>query len=260
MNTLRVAAVQMEHGENLDGNLRAARAMLERCRDRGAGLALLPEYFAATMAGPASHAADHERVRDFLQDASRELDIAIVANAVVPEGSALHNVGLAYDRGAPVARQQKIHPMPRENEEGVSGGARLDAFDLRGVPAGMLVCADILYPEAARILALQGAKLLLNPVMSAYRENDPTKAAREALYIARAYDAGAFVMKAGGFLKDKIAGRSLIAAPWGLLARYKDDFAEEILIADLDFARLDEFRASLDRFPARRPEAYDGLL
>jgi N-carbamoylputrescine amidase len=122
------------------------------------------------------------------------------------------------------------------------------------------VCADVLYPEAARILALQGAEILINPVLSPFREVDNTKEARDAIFIARAYDSGAFVLKAGGFRRGAIAGRSLVAAPWGLVARYADDFAEALLVADLDFERLHDFRKHQASFPARRPEAYEGLL
>lgn len=57
-----------------------------------------------------------------------------------------------------------------------------------------------------------------------------------------------------------IAGRSLVAAPWGVLARHRDEFEEELLVADLDLARLREFRDHQSTFPKRRPDAYDGLL
>src|SRR5439155_21630666 len=135
----------------------------------------------------------------------------------------LRNVGVVYDRGAVALEQLKIHPMPREAAAGVVGGDGLRAATVLGRPTGMLVCADVLYPEAARVLSLQGAEVLLNPVMSPYREVDNTKAARDAIFIARAYDSGPFVLKAGGFRRPDangsgIAGRSLVAAAWGILA------------------------------------------
>lgn len=265
MTSLRIAAVQMEHGPDFEGNLKRARKHLDAARDKGVRLALLPEYFASTRepAGPAAEAARAESIRGFLSDASRALDMVVSANLVERRGEAAYNVGVAYDAGRPVALQDKVHPMPREAESGITPGHALRAADIAGVTTGLLVCADILYPEAARILALQGAQLLLNPVMSSYREVDPTKDAREMLYVARAYDAGAFVVKAGGFARGgthPIAGRSLVAAPWGLLAKYRDDFTEELLVADLDFDLLARFREGQSRFPARNTGAYGDLL
>lgn len=264
---LRAAVLQMPHGPSLEANLAKARGMLEEAAAAGAGLALLPEYFFATFPGtPAESAAGASAIRDMLSKASAELGLVAAANLIERGDDALLNLGVTYEGGRLVLEQAKVHPMPREAAGGVGGGARLLPALVRGVPTGMLVCADVLYPEAARVLALQGAQVLLNPVMSPWRAEDDTKGARDALFIARAYDSGAFVLKAGGFRAPSgeplmgVAGRSLIAAPWGLLVRAKDDFAEELLVADLDLERLARFRTHQATFPARRPEAYGGLV
>lgn len=195
-----------------------------------------------------------------LADASRTLGLAVAANLIEARGAAFANVGVVYEAGALVMEQDKVHPMPREAAAGVAGGPSLRTARVAGHDAGMLVCADILYPEAARVLSLQGAEILLNPVMSPWREVDDGREARVAMYVGRAYDAGAFVVKAAGYRERAIAGRSLVTAPWGVLARAKGDFAEELLFAKLDFDKLRAFREKQAQFPARRPEAYDGLL
>lgn len=265
MDTLRAALVQMRHGDSLDENLAAARAALERARDAGARLAVLPEYWFAVFPGtPADNALAAPQARAFLAEASRNLGLAVAGNVVERLGGALWNLGVAYEDGRLAMEQAKVHPMPREAQAGVAGGDALEAGHLAGRPAGLLVCADILYPEAARVLALQGAQVLVNPVMSPYREEDDTRGARDALFVARAYDSGAFVLKAGGWRRapepPAVAGRSLAAAPWGVLAKARDDFADDLLVVDLDFERLARFREHQAGFPARRPEAYGGLL
>lgn len=265
VDALRAALVQMPHGASLDANLATARGMLERASEGGAEVALLPEYFFAVFPGtPDDHAPGAPRVRDMLSRASRDLDLVVAANVIERRDGLLWNLGVAYDAGRVVLEQPKVHPMPREAAAGVRGGDRFQAASLRGLRAGMLVCADVLYPEAARVLALQGAEVLLNPVMSPWRANDDTKGARDAIFVARAYDSGAFVLKAGGFRAPEgefgVAGRSLAAAPWGILAKARGDFEEDVLLMDLDLARLRRFRAHQATFPARRPEAYEGLL
>lgn len=262
---LKVACVQMPHGGTLEANLATASRLVAEAVSGGARLALLPEYFFAT--GPPETALGHApRIARALSDLSREHGIVVAGNVVGGEAHRLVNELLVHEAGVLVARQPKIHPMPREAEAGMVGGTGFDTFPLAGVSAGALVCADIFYPEASRVLSLAGAEILLNPVMSPHYEPDPTRAAREAVYVARAWDAGAFVLKAGGFRRAQapdgpaIAGRSLIAAPWGLLARYKDDFAEEVLTADLDFNALREFRKKHRGFVGRVPNAYASLV
>lgn len=257
---MRVCAVQMAHGDTLEDNLAHARARLHAAAEAGARLALLPEYFFAVFPGGPPAAAPHApEIRALMRDASEAHGIVVAGNVIEPIGPALSNVGVAYEAGRLVMEQRKLHPMPREAGAGVVGGDGLRVAEIEGHRAGMLVCADILYPEASQVLALQGAEILLNPVMSPWRAEDDGREARVAMYVARAYDARAFVLKAAGFRAGAIAGRSLVTAPWGVLARAKDDFTEELLFAELDFERLRAFRERQTAFPARRPEAYREL-
>lgn len=269
MSALKAAVVQMAHRATIDEALAAARAHVADAAARGAEIVLLPEYFFAALrpgGGPPTGAEEiarnAARVRETLADASRDASVAVAGNAIEAQAGAPRNVLLVYDRGALVAEQPKIHPMPREAESGIVGGDALEPFPLRGARAGGLVCADIFYPEASRVLSLKGAELLLNPVMSPYRTPDPTKEARESVYVARAWDSGAFVLKAGGFSRPekRVVGRSLVAAPWGLVARYRDEFAEEVLVAELDLDALRAFRAEHRGFYARVPKAYASLF
>lgn len=264
----------MPHGDTLEANLATAARMLEEARAQGAELALLPEYFFGVPGVPPPGLAPWAgAVHEFLRRVSARLAMTVAGNVVESVGDAFRNVGVVYDAGRLILAQEKVHPMPREAASGVVPGERLEVRAWRDVPVGMLVCADILYPEAARVLALQGARVLLNPVMSPWRAEDATKAAREAVFVARAYDAGAFVLKAGGYRRPSatpeatsagppmaIAGRSLITAPWGVLARYHDDLEEAVLVAELDFQRLEQFRRGQEAFPPRQPAAYRDLL
>lgn len=257
---MRVCAVQMAHGDTLESNLAHARERLEAAAEGGARLALLPEYFFAVFPGGPPAAAPHApAIRETMRDASARRGMVVAGNVIEPLAHGFANVGVAYDAGRLVMEQRKVHPMPREAAAGVVGGDGLRVAEVGGHRAGLLVCADILYPEASQVLALQGADILLNPVMSPWRAEDEGREARVAMYVARAYDARAFVLKAAGFRKDAIAGRSLVTAPWGVLARAKDDFTEELLFADLDFEKLRAFRERQSGFPARRPEAYRDL-
>lgn len=255
----RVACVQMRHADTVDQALSRARTGIEAAAEAGADLALLPEYFFAP-SDPETSGEAGKSVRALFEQASADRDVAVAGNVVEPSGDGLVNLGVVYVDGEPVLEQPKIHPMAHEVDRGVAGGDAFEVAEVAGAPSGMIVCADVLFPEIGQILARRGAKVLLNPVMSPMRADDPTREARESLYVARSYDAGAFVVKAGGVRDPDVAGRSLVAAPWGLVARYEDDTVEELLVADLDLAKLDRFREDRGRFPKRRPEAYGELV
>lgn len=264
---VKAALLQIPHGDALEDNLARARAALEEAGRQGATLALLPEYWFAPLRQPPQDQAEAAPLlRQVLADASRDLGLVVGANVIERRHGRVRNVGLVYEGGRLALEQDKVHPMPREAAGGVVGGDALASANVAGIETGMLVCADILYPEAAQVLALQGARILLNPVMSPLRAVDDTLGARDSIFVARAYDAGAFVLKAGGFRPPVgdpplgVAGRSLAAAPWGILAKAKGELVEEILLVDLDLARLDAFREDKRRFPERRPDAYTGLL
>jgi predicted amidohydrolase len=259
--SLAAACVQMPHGSTLEENFATAERLARQAAERGAEIVLLPEYFFSTPGDPKRRPDEAgEAVTAFLAAASKRLGVALAGTAVVAGPRGPENALFAYDRGALAGRQAKIHPMPREVENGIVGATDLAPFPLRGLLAGGIVCADIFYPEASRVLSLKGAEILLNPVMSPYNAVDPTKAAREAVFVARAWDGGAFVLKAGGFLPGRVVGRSLITAPWGTLARHRDEFAEDVLVADLDLDALREFRKTHRGFQARAPGAYRSLL
>lgn len=261
---MKVAVVQSLHGDSVEANLDAARRHLVDAAARGAEIALLPEYWFLPPREDAAPEVRGAALREagllaFLAEQSRVTGMVVAGNTLATSGEGLLNVLRVADAGRIAWSQPKLHPMPGEAAWGVAGGPKLVVHPLRGAVGGGLVCADVLYPEAARLLALQGAEIVLNPVLSRLRAHDPTKAAREAVFVSRAWDGACFVLKASGYLAGKIAGRSLVAAPWGLLARYRDEAAEEVLVADLDLDALRAFRKTQRGLEGRRPETYGGL-
>lgn len=61
-----------------------------------------------------------------------------------------------------IARQRKIHLFKREKKI-FNQGRKFQSFLANGTRIGINICHDVVYPEAARVLALEGAEVLLNP-------------------------------------------------------------------------------------------------
>ena len=130
----------------------------------------------------------------------------------------------------------------------------------------MLICYDASFPEASRILALEGADLIVLPT------NWPPGAEPTADYVinARASENKIFMMSVdrvgeeGGF---KFIGKSKICDVHGNTLAFADHRNEEILYADIDPAesRIKRIlrtpgKHSIDRFADRRPEMYARII
>ena len=263
---LRAACLQLRLAPTLSQAETRALDLAREARERGAELALLPEYWFVPAGAQPLEALPRELdgARDAVQRVSAATGLCLAGNAPERADGALWNTLFVFDAGRLVGQQRKLHPMPREELWGIAAARDLAVFEGRGARLGGLVCADVLHPEAARILALHGAEVVLNPVMSWLKPNDKTKDARRAMFVARAYDNACFVLKAGSVGAtggpNPLVGRSLITAPWGVVAEAKDELGEEVLVADLDLARVREERRRSLSLGRRHPEAYGPLV
>lgn len=241
--TLRAALLQTRVRPSLEANLEAAAEMAAEAAREGAGVLVLPEYFfrlpygepcakfAGTTEGP---------VRKFYGRVSGEHGVLVAGNLI----SRGRNLGVLYENGDLLGTQPKVHPTVLERRWGIRPGRGIRRWRVAGAGVGMLVCADVLHPETA--MGLAGADLVLNPVVSRRRPRDETGEARRAMYVARAFDLGSFLLKAGS-VAPGFWGRSLAAAPWGVVASAGDQDEPGVVLADLDLGRLRKVRGELDR-------------
>lgn len=241
--TVQAALLQTRVRPSLDANLEAAAETVARAARRGAGVLCLPEYFFRLPYG--EPVGDFSRrtegpVRRFYERVSREHG-AVVAGNVISRG---RNLGLLWRDGDLRCIQPKVHPTLLERKWGLRPGSRLRRWSLGEFTAGILVCADVLYPVTAAGLA--GTDLIFNPVVSRKRPRDDTGEGRRAMYVARAFDSASFLLKAGS-VAPGFAGRSLAAAPWGILGAAPEEDREEVVVVELDLERLRRVRRELER-------------
>ncbi len=231
---MKIAAIQMVSGTNLQANLDAAAQLLAQAAAQGAELAVLPEYFCVmgmkdTDKLKVQESAGSGLIQDFLSHSARELGIWIVGGTLpmaTGDASRARNCSLAYEpSGDCVARYDKIHLFRfAQGQEDYDETRVLDAgsqpvrFELASrdgqvYTVGMSVCYDLRFPELYR--ALQ-ADLLLVP--SAFTCTTG-QAHWEILLRARAIENLAYVLAAaqGGTHENgrRTWGRSMVIDPWG---------------------------------------------
>jgi deaminated glutathione amidase len=262
---MRVAAIQMTSGHDIEANLEAAGRFLEAATNQGAVLAALPENFAFMGLDPADKRTVGEcdgegPIQDFLAATARRLRLWIVGGTIPLRAGADGRVAaasLVFDAdGRRVARYDKIHlfdvDVPgsteshRESDHTIRGReARL--VDTPAGRIGLSVCYDMRFPELFRAMSRQGAELFVVPAAFTV----PTGRAHwESLLRARAIEnlCGLIAPAQWGVHPSGRAtyGDSLILDHWGnVLARKPDGTG--CIVAEIDPAARTDARR---RFPA----------
>ena len=287
--TLKVALLQDTHRGSRDANLDAIEAGLREAAAAGVELVLLQElhngpYFcqresveefdqAETIPGPGT-----QRIGKLAD----ELKLVIVASLFEKRATGLyHNTAVVFDRSAAIAgKYRKMHipddPAFYEKFYFTPGDLGFDPIHTSVGKLGVLVCWDQWYPEAARLMALAGADLLLYPTAIGWDPND------EQAEKDRQRDAWITVQRghavANGLpllacnrtghesdpssVGDGITfwGSSFVAGPQGEFLAQAETTGRALLIVDVDLARSEHVRRIWPFLRDRRIDAYGDLL
>ncbi|MFN8474364.1 MAG: carbon-nitrogen hydrolase family protein [Anaerolineae bacterium] len=286
-----VAAAQMtSRVDDRDANLRRAADLVGQAAASGAQLVVLPEmfsidYVAFTNRDPAlfqrAEPMDGPTVRAMRQVAREhhvwlvpsffEKEVAGVgydtAVLIDPRGEVVgkyrktHTAVLIDPRGEVVGKYRKTHIALLSSLEGgqekffFKAGNSLPVFDTPLGKLGILICYDRGFPEAWRVLVLQGAEIILVPITTTdhdgFAEMARTRCFENGVF-------GVFVNRCGQEDWKSFFGGSLIAGPRGeLLAQAGGD--EAVLIATLNLDTIEPTRLRLPYLRDRRPELYARL-
>jgi omega-amidase len=155
-----------------------------------------------------------------------------------------YNTSTLWKNGLLLAKYKKINPIKAEIEAGVARGTQPLVVDTDLGKLGMIVGADTFDPPLVKKIAELGAEIVSLPV-AAMGTHPTVKGHPLTEGIARDY--GLFVLKVGNVCSNMRGGRSAIIAPWGILGEVSDAPEDSVLTADLDVARLREYRKKLSK-------------
>ena len=291
---LTLALIQHPCGTDRDENIARSEAAIRDAAKQGAELILLQElhtglYFcqqesphnfdlAESIPGPTT---EH-----FAQLAA-ELDVVIVASLFERRGAGVyHNTAVVLDRQQGMVGQYRKMHIPDDPGfyekyyfspgDHVAGKQGFEPIDTSVGRLGVLVCWDQWFPEAARLMALAGAELLLYPTAIGWDDND------DADEQARQHDAWITVQRSHaiangipvtacnrtGVEADPTGqsngihfwGSSFVAGPQGEILAQGSTDAAEIILAKVDLARTEQVRRVWPILRDRRIDAYGDLL
>jgi N-carbamoylputrescine amidase len=283
----RIGLVQMACSPDPDANLAKAVAKVAEAARAGAEVVCLPELFrtqyfcqkedvatfdlAETVPGPSTEA---------LGKAAAASGVAVIAPIFERRAPGIsHNTAAIIDADGKIAGlYRKMHipddPAFHEKFYFTPGDTGFAAFDTCAGRIATLICWDQWYPEAARLSALQGAVVLFYPTAIGWHPHE--KAAHGAtqrdawmtvqrghaiangLYVAAVNRVG-FETPPGGGAGLEFWGSSFVADPQGVLTAAGSTDKEQILVAEVDPARIEDVRRNWPFLRDRRIDAYGGI-
>ena len=270
---LRAAVVQMT-STPLDParNWVRIEAWLARAAGEGARLVVFPEcivsgYFLSRPEAEAVAEPVPGLRTERLHEACARHGLSAVVGLIErsPDGGCYNSAVLAGPEGI-LAVYRKTHLLCLGVDRCLTRGEQLrpivSAADAR---IGLLICYDLRFPEPMRVLALEGAQLILLPTAW------PSTATfyPDFLARARALENGVFLLAANRAGEERgrtFLGRSLIVSPDGEVMAEAPADGETMLVADLDLKRsdvkhrvFDPGEYEVDLIGDRRPELYGRL-
>ena len=271
MTILRVGLVQLNSRHDRAANLAAIEGLVAEAARRGARLVLLPEH--APYLGPS---AGYQEGAEAIPGptSARFADLAQRHGVYLHAGSMVErtdipgkyaNTSLVFDpSGALIARYRKIHLYDVEipgrvsarESDSVTPGDAIVTVSIDGVTVGLAICYDLRFPELFRLLALQGAEVLVNPAaFTLYTGRDHW----EVLLRARAIENGAWMLAAAQWGKHEpdgvCFGRSLVVDPWGTVVAQASD-GVGVVVTEIDTALVARIRTEVPSLANRQPDAY----
>jgi len=286
----KVGLVQMSMSAEPDANLGTAIARIREAAQQGATLICLPELFRTHYIGQREDHALFDLAEsvpgpttETLGKVAKETGVVVIASLFERRAPGLyHNTAAVIDADGTVKGiYRKMHipddPSYYEKFYFTPGDLGFRAFDTKVGPIGTLVCWDQWYPEGARLTALQGANILLYPTAIGWHP------AEKAKYGAQQLDAWTTIQRSHaiangcwvaavnrvGFEKPvgegggagggiEFWGHSFVCDPFGIVVAAAGE-KEEIIVADIDLARIEEVRRNWPFLRDRRTDAYSDI-
>jgi len=281
----RLGLIQMSCLPEPDANLAKAIERIREAAARGAQVVCLQELFrsqyfcreenhelfalAEPVPGPTTAA---------LGSVARELGVVLIASLFERRAAGLyHNTAAVLNAdGTLEGLYRKMHipddPLYYEKFYFTPGDLGFRAFESPFGKLGVLVCWDQWYPEAARLTALQGADVLCYPTaigwhpsekeehgaaqLDAWRTIQRAHAIANGVYVAAVNRVGYEGTPESGL---EFWGNSFVADPFGQVIAQASTDREEILVVEVDRARIEQVRQNWPFLRDRRIDSYAGV-
>ena len=218
---------------------------------------------------------------EFYSGVARECGIVLVTSLFERRAPGLyHNTAVVFERDGSIAgKYRKMHipddPAYYEKFYFTPGDLGFEPIDTSVGRLGVLVCWDQWYPEAARLMAMRGAQMLIYPTAIGWESSDTDQEKsrqREAWITVQRGHAVAnglpvVTVNRVGYESDpsgvtggiQFYGSSFVAGPQGEFLYQAPDDAEAVAVVDIDMKRSEQVRRWWPFLRDRRIDSFSGL-
>ena len=285
---MKIGIIQQNNTADIGDNIKRLEGSIRKCSEMGAQLVILQElhnelYFCQTentdmfdlaesIPGPST---------DRFGTLAKEYGIVIVTSLFEKRAPGLyHNTAAVIEKDGSIAgiyRKMHIPDDPAYYEK-----FYFTPGDLGFKPAitsvgklGVLVCWDQWYPEAARIMALKGADMLIYPTAIGWESSDCDDEKRRqqdawqtvqrghaianGLHVVTVNRVGHEPDPSGQTNGIQFWGHSFVCGPQGEILYQSPDDNEDVQVIDIDLNRSEQVRRWWPFLRDRRIDAFDGL-
>ena len=267
---LRIAQLQLPVYPSKEETYRHVTAACEEAAARGADMITLPEMFCCPYEVsnfPLYAEKEGGATWQFAADLARRLGVYLSAGSM-PEADdegRIYNTAYVFDRtGKQIAKHRKMHLFDINVKGGqcfqesltLTPGNEVTVFDTEWGRMGLCICYDFRFPELTRLMALQGAQIILVPAafnMTTGPAHWELTFRSQALY-NQVYAIGTAPAR------DLTAsyhswGHSIVTDPWGgIVSQMEENPALQIV--EIEPSRTTEIREQLPLLRHRREDVY----
>ncbi len=288
MNKIKVGIIQPKISPNLTENLAKLKKHIEDLANQGANLIVLPElqngvYFCQTENVENFDFAESipGKSTDFYGKIAKENHVVLVTTIFERRAAGLyHNTAVVFDTDGSIAgkyRKMQIPDDPGYYEKFyfTPGDIGFKPINTSIGKLGVQVCWDQWYPEGARLMALQGAQILIYPTAIGYNSEDDAeeiKRQHEAWITVQrghaiANNLHVITVNRTGFEPDpsnatpgiNFWGSSFVSGPQGELISLAPENEEAFICTEIDLDRTEEVRRWWPYLRDRRIDKFDEL-
>lgn len=282
MKRISIAVTQMSCSNDPNKNLEKAEGMIREATDKGAQIILLQELFEhpyfcqdqKNMYLDLARTADEHQTLNRLSDLARDLSVVLPVSFFEKAGKTYFNSVMVIDAdGSRLGVYRKTHiphdPGYWEKFYFTPGDTGFKVWNTRYCNIGIGTCWDQWFPEAARIMALRGADVVMYPTAIGSEPLDELDTKDHWQLVMRGH-AAANIMpvcasnrvgtEKGESTEITFYGSSFIAGPYGEIVAEANRTEETVLTVTFNLDEIRKMRDSFHLFRDRRPEHYRGIL
>ena len=289
MSIIKVGLVQQKCDGDRTNNIAKSIDGIRQCAKQGAQLIVLqelhtgkyfcqvedPEIFDLAESIPGPSTEEFSKV-------AAECNIVLVTSLFEKRASGLyHNTAVVFDKDGSIAgKYRKMHipddPAYYEKFYFTPGDLGFTPIDTSIGRLGVLVCWDQWYPEAARLMSLAGAEILIYPTAIGWESTDSDEekkrqhdawqtiqrghAVANGLPVITVNRVGHEVDWSGATNGIQFWGQSFVSGPQGELLHLSSDRVEENAVVEIDMKRSENVRRMWPFLRDRRIDAYQDIL